>query len=157
MDNKFCSPQTYQHFNDLNYCPNLQCNYNKKGLICLNSNADTNIITKYDWAVKSLCKECNCAWYLCKKCSNLKSPLKSKSFIYNHHYLYHHSNNNSVNSIFNNDSNTNNKPTNKSKNSKRKNTKHDSSYISSNIHTSESSSFNTSSSTNMKSIYINAH
>ena len=64
MDNTFSSPQTYQHFNDLNYCPNPQCNNNKKGLICLNSNTDTNIITKYDWAVKSLCKECNRAWRL---------------------------------------------------------------------------------------------
>ena len=115
MDNKFCSPQTYQHFNDLNYCPNPQCNNNKKGLICLNSNANTNIITKYDWAVKSLCEECNCTWYLCKQCSNLKSPLKSKSSVYNHHYIHHHSNNNSVKSIFNNYSNTKNKPTNKSK------------------------------------------
>ena len=126
MEHKFSSPQTYEHFNDLNYCPNPQCNNNKKGLICLNSNADTTIITKYDWAVKSLCEECNCAFYLCKQCSNLKSPLKSKSSVYNHHYLYHHSNNNSVKSIFNNDSNTNNKSPNKYKNSKRKKTKHES-------------------------------
>ena len=136
MEHKFSSPQTYEHFNDLNYCPNPQCNNNKKGLICLNSNADTTIITKYDWAVKSLCEECNCAFYLCKQCSNLKSPLKSKSSVYNHHYLYHHSNNNSVKSIFNNDSNTNNKSPNKYTNSKRKKTKHESSDIISNINTS---------------------
>ena len=29
MNNKFCSPQTYQHFKDFNYCPNPRCN-NKK-------------------------------------------------------------------------------------------------------------------------------
>ena len=53
MDNNFCTSQTYQHFNDLNYCPNPQCNNSKKGIICLHSNDDTNIINKYDWAVKS--------------------------------------------------------------------------------------------------------
>ena len=157
MDNKFCSPQTYQHFNDLNYCPNPQCNNIKKGKICLNSNTDTNIITKYDWAVKSLCEECNCAWYLCKLCSNLKSPLKSKTSVYNHHYRYHQSNNNSVNSMFNNDLKTNNKSPNQPKCSKRKKTQHESSAITSNMHTSESSSFKNSSSTNMKPNYINSH
>ena len=131
MDNKFCSPLTYQHFNDLNYCPNPQCNNIKKGIICLNSNADTNIVTKYDWAVKSLCEKCNCTWYLCKLCSNLKSPLKSKTSVYNHHYRYHQSNNNSVNSMFNNDLNTNNKSPNQPKCSKRKKTQHYSSDISS--------------------------
>ena len=55
QDNKFCSPLTYQHFNDLNYCPNPQCNNSIKGIICLISNDDTNIINKYDWAVKSHC------------------------------------------------------------------------------------------------------
>ena len=88
MDNQFCSPLTYKHFNDLNYCPNPQCNNSKQGLICLNSNDDTNIINKYDWAVKSHCEKFNCAFYLCKLCSNLKSPLRSKSSFYNHHYIY---------------------------------------------------------------------
>ena len=139
MDNKSCSPQTYQHFNDLNHCPNPQCNNSKKGLICLNSNADT-IITKYDWAVKSHSEKYNCVWYLCKLCSNLKSPLKSKSSIYNHHYLYHHSNNNSVKSIFNNNSNKNNKSPKQPNCIKRKKTQHHPSDITSNIDTSESSS-----------------
>ena len=139
MDNQFCSPLTYKHFNDLNYCPNPQCNNSKQGLICLNSNDDTNIINKYDWAVKSHCEKCNCAFYLCKLCSNLKSPLRSKSSVYNHHYVYHHSKNSSITSFFNHDSDTNNISLNQPKGTKRKKTQHESS---SNMHTSESRSVN---------------
>ena len=106
MTNDICSPQPCQYFNNLNYYPKSQCTNNKKGLVCINSNYDTNIVTKYDWAVKLVYEEFKCSWCLYKTCSNPKSQLKYKISIYNHYKLYHHSNNNNKKKLHD-DSNTN--------------------------------------------------